>query len=111
VSTNYYVRPPGTKGEGIHLGKTAVGWPFMFRAYPNADERPAGVTWDVTDYSSWVDLLSLGQITTEAGTPIEKDDLLDLVDEYRRLNGIRHRPQGRQYEDENGNLFTPQEFC
>lgn len=114
MSTNYYVRTSNTKAgdEGIHLGKTAAGWPFLFRAYPDDNDRPAEVTWDVTDYVTWAGLLDLGQIVSEAGTLVDKDDLVALMDEYRHLNGRRgHRPQGRQFVDKTGNLFTPVEFC
>lgn len=50
MSTNFYVRPPGTPPgeEGIHLGLWAGG-EFHFRAYTDPASRAAEVTWDVVD--------------------------------------------------------------
>lgn len=112
MSTNYYVRPPGTPedSEGIHLGKSSIGWPFILRAYPDAAGRPAEITWDVGDFSSWMLLLDLGLIVNEYGAPVLADDLLGWVRERRRLRLDHPLPSG-QFEDEGGYRFAPYEFC
>jgi hypothetical protein len=44
MGTNYYLDggPPSPdhpdwNPEGLHIGKSCVGWVFTFRAYPNLD--------------------------------------------------------------------------
>jgi hypothetical protein len=112
MSTNYYVRTAATPegDEGIHLGKSSGGWPFNFRAYPDAATRPAEVTWDVTDYGTWERLLSIGQIVTEYGSPVTPAEIMMMIAERRHLHPHRRVYSG-QFTDRDGNLFDPREFC
>lgn len=110
MSTNYYVRPPGAEGEGIHLGKRSGGWAFMFRAYPDTDNRPAGITWDVIDYDSWLRLLDLGPIVNEYGDKVSKQEMVDLVAETK-CNGMWPSTSHGRFRDDQGNVFSPYEFC
>ena len=110
MSTNYYVRAPGTPpdAEGIHLGKWASG-EFHFRAYPDTASRPAQVTWDVVDYESWARLLDLGEIVTEAGRPVTAAEMVTEV--QREPRPWRQPIYDRQLTDSHGNRFSPYEFC
>jgi hypothetical protein len=103
MSTNFYLHTP--EGQEIHIGKRSIGWPFHFRGYP---ER------GVLDYSSWIELLSQGEIRDEYGQVLTADELTDEVDRLRRE--ARHgqyerRPDSTQRDDESGNRFTLVEFC
>jgi hypothetical protein len=110
MSTNYYVRTPATApdAEGIHLGKWANG-EFHFRAYPDAADRPAEVTWDVTDIDSWTRLLDLGDVVTEYGRPITAAEM--VAEAQREPRSWRPAIEGGQYTDSRGNRFSPYEFC
>lgn len=110
MSTNYYVRTPQTPegDEGIHLGKSAGGWAFSFRGYPDGKPRPAQVTWEVADFDSWMRLLSLGIIFTEAGSTLTRDEMIATALD----RPVTWHPLGHdQFEDRDGNHFSPYEFC
>lgn len=112
MSTNYYVRPAGiaSDDEGIHLGKWAAG-EFTFRAYPDPrGNRPAEVTWDVTDYDSWKLLLDLGDIVAEHGMPLTAAEMVSEVRPEPRPYRSRIAHQG-QWLDAAGNRFESREFC
>lgn len=88
MSTNYYVHvPPSCGGKCdthchetvIHLGKWGGGGEFHFRAYPDAGNRLAEITWDVVDYESWSRLLDLGQVVTEAGREVTATEMATEV--------------------------------
>lgn len=110
MSANYYVRFPQTApdDEGVHLGKWTNG-EFHFRAYPAGADRPAEVTWDVVDLTSWALLLGLGDVVTEAGRPVTSDEMLaEIQREPRSWREPIHRDQ---FTDSRGNRFSPYEFC
>lgn len=113
MSTNYYVRPPGTPdaAEGIHLGKYAGGNEFHFRAYPDANDRPAEVTWDVVDFGSWIRLLALGEIETEYRRLVSVFEMVETVLEARTAQLHPYSLAPKQFRDEHGNRFSPYEFC
>jgi hypothetical protein len=100
VSTNFYLRKPD--GQEIHLGKTALGWPFMFRGYP---ER------GITNYKAWRAQLDLGEIRTEAGAPVTSGEMVQIVTNARAHARVEeHRPFGYDVDDAQGNRFTLVEF-
>lgn len=114
MSTNYYIRTEQTPAdaEGIHLGKSAAGWPFMFRAYVDPGERnPLGITWHVADYASWLRLLDLGEIVNEYGRTVRREELLGEIGLTHHLRAY-HPPASRgDWDDDGGHRFTPCEFC
>jgi hypothetical protein len=101
MSTNYYVE---IDGEEIHLGKYAVGHPFMFRGHPDRS---------VADYEAWRAMAATGQIRTEAGTEITLGDLVETAAEATAVWGRRQRftPYPNQHDDGRGHRFTNAEFC
>ena len=119
MSTNYYVRTEpscGGKceqhchGEDIHLGKSSAGWAFTFRAYPHPDYSNGVVTWNVTDYETWLELLSLGTVFDEYGREVSPADLLAEIKSKR--DGHHHVPQpvNGVFRDADGNDFIDREF-
>ena len=121
MGTNYYVNtPPGCGGKcadhchdrRIHLGKSSAGWAFTFRGYPRDDwdaETEGVVTWPVTDYTSWLRMLDLGEIRDEYGQPVSRDELVEEIDSKR---GGRNNISGGspEYLDADGNRFLPCDF-
>lgn len=108
MSTNFYVVPPGS--EAVHLGKSAIGWGFTFRAYPAAAPAPEAVTWVVDDYASWLRLLDLGEVRDEYGHVMARRDLLNLIGAKRGYKNDLH-PELGDYLDAGGCRFVPGEFC
>ena len=86
--------------DGIHLGKSAAGWAFTFRAYPNANPP-------VMDFVSWAGLLDLGPIYNEYGRAVDRDELLDLIADSQTA---RKDPGDIAYLDDKGFRFIAQEF-
>jgi hypothetical protein len=84
VSTNYYVSVPScpdacqhcTEVTKVHLGKTAAGWPFLFRAQPGWNRKRL--------FGEWVKLASSGRIEDEYGDPIRLSDLLARIEEFQQ---------------------------
>jgi hypothetical protein len=114
MSTNYYLRPkdacPTQCSNWIHLGSSSHGWVFTFRAYPKRpdwDDDPASPAPVVTDFTSWLAQLKLGEIYDEYGTPITADDLVKLIVHKR---GGRNDLSRNDYHDADGNHFVPEEF-
>lgn len=110
MSTNYYVRYVGPVAcdycgghrqdveQEIHLGMSAGGWAFQFRAQPD---------WTSDDaYRRWVDQLDLGQIYDEYQHPVTRDEMLDIA---------AHRGQSiylaaDRFVDRKMRVFCPHEF-
>jgi hypothetical protein len=120
MTTCYYVRTPPAcggvcadhcKSQDVHVGLSAIGWTFSFRAYPDPDRAPEAVTWPVTDYASWLKLLDLGEIYDEYDHPKTRDELLGLIDAKRSHRRSELYPaELGDYLDKDGNHFIPREF-
>lgn len=65
MNVNYYVHTPD--GDTIHLGGQSSPAKFHLRAHP---ER------GVMTYDAWLTLLDLGEIRTESGTPLTRDEMI-----------------------------------
>lgn len=101
MSTNFYLRTPD--GQEIHLGKRAIGWPFMFRGYPDRG---------ITNYEAWRAQLDLGEIRTEAGAPVTSGEMVQIVMNARAHARVApHQPFKDDVDDAQGNRFTLVEFC
>jgi hypothetical protein len=106
MSTNYYLEPfdptlrdyPTNADGDIHLGKSAHGWPFIARAYPQAG---------ITDLRSWLRLLTEGKIISEARYEVPLDEF--LRDDVWPLDVQRHELFTDQTHD-GGVTFDPAEF-
>jgi len=106
VGTNYYVNTPScpnacehcAESERIHLGKSSVGWRFLFYAEPDWPRDEA--------FAHWVRRALSGPIVDEYGEEITLAGLLDLA--HAKADGIDHlnRPPGREYGMVTVNDFT-----
>lgn len=80
MGTNYYVNTPACPNacehcgatERLHLGKSSIGWRFLFRAEPEWLRDGA--------FAHWVSRAASGKITDEYGEGISLADLIDLID-------------------------------
>lgn len=88
VSTNYYVEAPScanacehcTATERFHLGKSSVGWRFLFYAEPDWPRDEA--------FAHWVRRALYGRIVDEYGDEYSLARLLDRA--ANKADGIAH---------------------
>ena len=115
MSTNYYAFGPfpggEPDGEGLHLGQTAAGWRFQFRAHPEL-----GVT-DLLTWRAFV-LQTAERIVTEFGRELTPDEMVETATARVDGDGRQLRLRARRgYErdgytvDDLGNTFCAHEFC
>jgi hypothetical protein len=85
MGTNYYLRPNGGNHDNpdywVHLGKASVGWPFMFRAYPDGAYigDTDGTMHTVKDSDSWAALMDYGDPFDEYGVEVHKHYMRGMV--------------------------------
>ena len=113
MGTNYYwIRdrcPTCGRGESLHIGKSSVGWQFLFQGYRERD-------WDDTpvieSYTDWLKLLEGGAIQNEYG------DSMTLVEFRQFIQDKRAEPHNHALEypgddtwiDDEGHPFSDREF-
>ncbi|RPE40243.1 hypothetical protein EDD90_3279 [Streptomyces sp. Ag109_O5-1] len=94
MGTNYYVHTPAcanacehcSASEQLHLGKSSMGWRFLFQAEPDWPREQA--------YSLWLERAKSGEIRDEYGRATTLDELLAFV--QKKQDGRSHvgiRPQ------------------
>lgn len=75
MSTNYFAFGPFTggesDGEGLHIGQTAAGWQFLWRAHPEQG---------LTSVLDWRPLLEqqATSIRSEYGVELTPDELIEI---------------------------------
>lgn len=83
MGTNYYVDASScanacehcTATERLHLGKSSIGWRFLFRADPGWPHDEA--------FANWVSRAASGRIRDESGDEYPLVDLLRLIERNR----------------------------
>lgn len=108
MGTNYYhhTDPCPTCGhyEIRHIGKSSVGWMFLFRGYKDDS---------IESHDDWMGVLeSGGTIVDEYDRKVPLDDLKDLI-EAKRSNKIHTvvRQDETTWTDEFGHPFNGHDFC
>ena len=90
---NYYVKTE--QHENLHIGKSAIGWQFIFRSYPE---------FNLTSFKEWCNLLKQkdADIVNEYGEKITFNKLLGEISvrgkEFMCLTRIVHRKPKTQKE-------------
>lgn len=80
MGTNYYVHTPAcpnacdhcSASERLHLGKSSMGWRFLFQAEEDWPREQA--------YSLWLERAKSGEIRDEYGRTHALDELLAFVE-------------------------------
>ena len=113
MGTNYYLVKNGpTTREPIHIGKSSIGWRFMFQAqnetwndppivwnsYPMVRDTLKELTVDSTDYV----------IMDEYDEIVSYDDFIGLVDRKQAEDNKDNFAYSRNVD---GYRFTDEEFC
>lgn len=108
MGTNYYLKskPCETCGHcqtELHIGKSSMGWKFLFRAYFSPI--------NITSFDEWLIELSNPQkiIYNEYNEKIELLELLELIES--KAKGKSQANLDRYFfQDEQGNDFCHNEF-
>ena len=58
MGTNYYIKPDecehcGRSDEPIHIGKSSIGWQFLFKAYPDEHYECEHVGGPIVSAADW----------------------------------------------------------
>lgn len=118
MGTNYYaVKRKPTISEPIHIGKSSVGWLFLFQ-YQNErmwDEIPC--VWNNYDQvKEWLKKYTVGEnapyvIINEYDEIISYDDFIDLVDTKQKEERNQKNPDNFEYCDNvDGYRFAKGDF-
>lgn len=99
MGTNYYLHTNycpccGKPREEIHLGKSSIGWKFLFHK-----------TKQVYNYKSFCKFIKTGNIYNEYGEKVNDIELLDYIKTYQQY---RHHPN---CEIIDGYDFIGGDFC
>lgn len=107
VGTNYYVDAPScpnacehcSESERIHIGKSSVGWRFLFYAEPEWPREQA--------FAHWVRRALSGPVVDEYGRACSLAELLDLT--HGKLDSKTERPSASTFTS-CGHDFSDREF-
>jgi hypothetical protein len=92
MGTNYYVATGpdrcqscgrGHDGENLHIGKSSIGWQFLFAPYPDRG---------LTSWRAWKAHLAASAypIVDEYGQTVGIDDFARMVDERQRTGTLHY---------------------
>src|ERR1051325_6986494 len=102
MSTNYYLRTAETPAddECLHLGQwSAQG--FTFRAHPNRG---------VMSYEAWLAQLDQGEIVSESGYTVSKDEMVETANRRGPAHNIHRKVHSDEFR-EGMHYFCTVEFC
>lgn len=107
MGTNYYVNTPScpnacehcVESERIHLGKSSVGWRFLFYAEPDWPRDEA--------FAYWVRRALSGPVVDEYGRACSLAELLDLA--HGKADGKAETPSVNGFTS-CGHDFNDREF-
>ncbi|MYX67381.1 hypothetical protein K388_05560 [Streptomyces sp. KhCrAH-43] len=112
MSTNYYAFGPfpggHADGEGLHIGQTAAGWRFLFRAHNSQG---------ITTLPDWEHFLRNTDVTiqNEYGREVPVDEMIATMRKTTDKDGFPLRPRFRgdnehRYVTSGGHAFDRREF-
>ena len=99
VSSDYFI------SAGLHIGKSSVGWKFVFQAY----DFPR-----ITSFNQWITKLkdSTYEIIDEDNEKIDLNELLELIESNSKEKSQSENNKSERYyfQDEQGYEFCSVEF-
>ena len=120
MGNNYYRKKRGY--ETIHIGKSSIGWTFMFRGYIHGIEDSRGkFVQPILNYQEWIEELSKGgKIVDDYGRVLSLDEFKAMVEAKRdepnsHYQWVKDNPAPWRRDDENwldgeGHSFSDYEF-
>jgi hypothetical protein len=128
MGTNYFLHtnicPHCKRSENqVHIGKSSMGWPFLFRGYPEKDCWPDGIPHPITGALEWEELMRVaiekgGAIIDEYGTHHTFDEFWQMVrrkqedtrGEAEWLRGRHSANSTSDWRDVHGYRFSGSDF-
>lgn len=113
MSTNYYAFGPfpggESYGEGLHIGQSAAGWRFLFRAHPEQG---------ITTLADWDAFIERNDVTirNEYGRDITAAEMRDTMTQATDGRGLPlrarfQRDNADRYVTSGGHAFYRRDFC
>lgn len=115
MGTNYYaVKSKPTTREPIHIGKSSLGWMFLFQAQNEVWDDPPVAWHSFDELKTWLKKYVVEEgsyvILDEYDEVISYDDFISMVEEKQKAD--RNNPENFEFcENVNGYRFMDQEFC
>ncbi|MFD8142499.1 hypothetical protein [Streptomyces sp. NPDC059708] len=112
MSTNYHAFGPfpggDAAGQGLHIGQTAAGWRFLFRAHPEQG---------LTTLDDWLQLLGREEvcIRNEYGRDVSFGEMRQTMSEVTTSDSLPlrrrfHRDSEDHYVTSGGHAFSRRDF-
>ncbi|MEU9849281.1 hypothetical protein [Streptomyces sp. NPDC047985] len=112
MSTNYYAFGPfpggDLDGEGLHIGQTAAGWRFLFRAHDSQG---------ITTFPDWEHFLRNNDVAirNEYGREVTIDEMVETMvmitdQEGNPLRARFRRDDEHRYVTSGGHYFCRRDF-
>ena len=118
MGTNYYaVRNRPTTYNPIHIGKSSIGWMFLFQTQNETWNDPPVVWNTFNQLKDWLKKYTVDSkeyvIIDEYDKIVSFDDFVELVENKQNDEHCRGNPDNFSYHTKNvdGYRFTDEEFC
>jgi hypothetical protein len=122
MGTNYYIAFVSDAGracpcckklsETLHIGKSSMGWDFLFRGYKRPETDYQLDTWE-----AWKEFI-LGKETIvydEYGKVHDKQEIIDFIEaRHANQNNLKNKVEpdrDAEWVDKEGYVFVDREFC
>jgi hypothetical protein len=95
MGTNYYVKDEprcptcGRASDVYHIGKSSMGWKFLFRGYEDQG---------LTSASKWFEYLASRNIVDEYGTEWLLEEFISLI--KSKMDGLVHYDPKKKIDDQ-----------
>lgn len=127
MGTNYYIKRGdaeckhcGHVRPSLHIGKSSMGWPFLFRGY--RDSLPEGLAQEIVSARDWVELMTDWSVRCDARIFDEYGHEVALPQFWELVHNKRGETAGpsvdrsfgsrrSEWYDAEGNRFCDNEFC
>ena len=113
MGTNYYaVRNRPTTSEPIHIGKSSIGWKFLFQSHNDTWDEPP-VVWNA--YDQVYEWLYKHTVESDEFVIMDEYDRIVSFDEF--ISWVENKQKENNPDDftyaknVNGYRFTDNEFC
>ena len=117
MGTNYYaVRNRPTTREPIHIGKSSMGWMFLFHQHNDTWDDPPVIWNTFGQVKEWLKKYTVDSnefvIMTEYDETVTFEDFFEMVDAKQKDDQCRGNPDNFVYcKNVDGYRFDDRDFC
>lgn len=115
MGTNYYaVKAKPTVDNPIHIGKSSIGWMFLFHEQHDSWSDPPIIWHSFDDLKSWLEKYVVKEgkyvILDEYDREVDYNEFLDMIENKQQLD--KNNPENFYYcKNVNGYRFDDRDFC